>query len=117
MSFLARFFIRLSARRVGEDATGNSYWEAKRALRDGRPKRFVIYAGEAEASVVPPAWWGWLHHTTALPLPETLARDWQKPHLPNLTGSAAAYRPQGSDLRLGVPASPAGAYQAWTPGA
>jgi len=117
MSFLDRFFIRLSARRVGEDATGNSYWESRRALRDGRPKRFVLYAGIPEATAVPPAWWGWLHHTTVAPLTEALAHSWQKPHRPNLTGSAADYRPQGSDLRRGIPTSPAGAYQAWTPGA
>ncbi|MDB5314688.1 MAG: putative dehydrogenase [Rhodospirillales bacterium] len=116
MAFLDRFFIRLSSRRVGEDTIGNTYWESKRALRDGRPRRFVIYAGIAEASVVPPPWWGWLHHTTALPLPEAMAYAWQKPHVQNQTGGPGAYRPQGSDLRLGVPVSPAGAYQAWTPG-
>lgn len=117
MSFLDRLFIRLSARRVGEDTVGNSYWESRRGLRDGRPKRFVLYPGKPEATLVPPPWWGWLHHTTAEPLPEALAYDWQKPHLPNQTGTAAAYRPQGSELRQGVPVSPAGAYQAWTPGA
>ena len=117
MSFLDRLFIRLSARRVGEDTVGNSDWESRRGLRDGRPTRFVLYAGKAEATLVPPPWWGWLHHTTAEPLHEALAHAWQKPHLPNQTGTAGAYRPQGSELRQGVPVSPAGAYQAWTPGA
>lgn len=116
MSFLSSFFIRLSARRVGSDATGNSYWESKRALRDGRPKRFVLFAGPAEASAVPPEWWGWLHHTTPSPLSAQPQYAWQKPHRPNLTGTAEAWRPPGSQYKAGQPVNPAGDYQAWTPG-
>ena len=63
-------------------------------------RRWVIYNGEAEASRVSPEWHGWLHHTyqeppTAAPLPH---KPWEKPHVPNLTGSALAYRPPGSIL-------------------
>lgn len=116
MGLINRILIRLTTRRVGADAAGNSYWEGRRSVRDGRPRRFVLYAGPVEASVVPARWWGWLHHTTAAPLAEDARHSWEKPHLPNLTGSVLAYRPQGSDLRQGVPVSPAGAYEAWTPG-
>lgn len=116
MSFLTSFFVRLSARRIGSDAAGNTYWEAKRATRDGRPKRFVLYAGRPEASAVPPEWWGWLHHTTRDPLPAGPQHAWQKPHLPNQTGTAEAWRPPGSQYKEGRPVSPAGDYQAWTPG-
>jgi NADH:ubiquinone oxidoreductase subunit len=47
-------------------------------------------------------------------------RDWQKPHLQNLTGSPLAYRPKGAIARPGT--EPAerprvtGEYDAWTPG-
>ena len=41
--------------------------------------------------------------------------EWQKPHQPNLTGTAYAYRPKGSIL--GVPTRPKsdGEYDAWQP--
>ena len=40
-------------------------------------------------------------NTTDTPLPETGNRPWQKPHLPNLTGTLSAYRPPGHDYRGG----------------
>ena len=43
-------------------------------------------------------------------------RDWQKPHLPNLTGSPAAYRPKGSILSGKHRPQVTGDYDAWTPG-
>ena len=96
--------------RVGEDDQGNVYYQSK----DGS-RRWVIYDGEAEASRVPPEWHGWLHHTwqeppTVAPLPR---RPWMKPHVPNLTGTEAAYRPPGS-LLAPKPSAPRD-YEAWTP--
>ena len=70
---------------------------------------------EAEASRVAPEWHGWLHHTwqdppTEAPLPR---QPWEKPHVPNLTGSDLAYRPPGSILS---PAPQARSdYEAWAP--
>lgn len=118
MAFLDTLFIRLTSRRVGQDRFGNSYWEA-RSRRDvqGRPIRRVLYAGPPEASAVPPEWWGWIHHTTAAPLPEDAPRrDWQKDHRPNLTGTPQAWRPPGHDARGGQRPATAGDYEAWTPG-
>ena len=43
-------------------------------------------------------------------------REWQKPHLPNLTGSPAAYRPPGSILGDARRPQVTGDYDAWTPG-
>jgi NADH:ubiquinone oxidoreductase subunit len=60
----------------------------------------VIYNGYAEASMIPGAWHGWMHHTVDHPPNERpyTAREWEKPHLPNLTGTRLAYRPPGSIL-------------------
>jgi NADH:ubiquinone oxidoreductase subunit len=40
---------------------------------------------------------------------------WQKPHQPNLTGTAQAYRPPGHDYRGGHRAKATGDYEPWQP--
>jgi NADH:ubiquinone oxidoreductase subunit len=64
---------------------------------------------------VAPEWHGWLHHTwqdppTEAPLPR---QSWEKPHVPNLTGTVAAYHPPGSILAA-TPQARAD-YEAWVP--
>jgi NADH:ubiquinone oxidoreductase subunit len=110
-------FTRLKGRAVGSDAMGNRYYEEKQP-RPGpqRTRRWVIYAGAPEASVVPPEWHAWLHYTTEAPLPQTGRKAWQKPHLPNATGTAQSYRPPGHDYEGGHRARATGDYEAWTPG-
>ena len=49
-------------------------------------------------------------------LPEGSQRPWQKPHLPNLTGTPESYRPPGHDYQGGHRAPATGDYEAWTPG-
>ena len=95
---------------VGADAEGNAYYQSA----DGS-RRWVIYNGEAEASRVPPEWHGWLHHTwQEPPTVQPLAhRAWEKPHVPNLTGTELAYHPSGSIL-LPKPVVPRD-YEAWRP--
>ncbi len=75
----------------------------------------MIFNGEAEASRVSPDWHGWLHHTfDNLPGNHPLAhKPWEKPHLPNLTGTAAAYAPPGS-IRHVDPVERRD-YEAWAP--
>jgi NADH:ubiquinone oxidoreductase subunit len=109
-------FTRLKGRQIGSDAAGNIYYEEKRQ-RPGslRNRRWVAYAGPLEASVVPPEWHAWLHYTTDVPLPETGRKVWQKPHLANLTGTPASYRPPGHDYEGGNRARATGDYEAWTP--
>jgi NADH:ubiquinone oxidoreductase subunit len=103
-------------RRVGEDQLGNVYWEGGRDTA-GEPRRWVIYSGSNDTSRVPPEWFSWLHRQIddvperALP-PE---RSWEKPPVPNLTGTALAYRPQGALEKGGARASATGDYEAWTP--
>ena len=115
----ARHQIRRGSGCVGEDEFGNRYFETreKRYEYDGRPRRFVIYAGYADASKVPPDWHGWLHHTfaeppTTAPLPR---KRWEKPYVHNLTGTLEAWRPPGSLKRDGERPRATGDYEAWTP--
>lgn len=99
-----------TGQRVGEDGAGNVYYQNA----DGS-RRWVMFNGEAEASRVNPDWHGWLHHTfkeppTRNPLPHM---PWERPHVPNLTGTAQAYAPSGSIRRM-QPARKSD-YEAWTP--
>lgn len=107
-----RFFTFRKGVRVGEDAAGNVYYRERNGDR-----RWVIYNGLAEASRVPPDWHGWLHHTVDVPPTEQAyeARSWQRPHVPNMTGTALAYRPKGSILTAARRPAATGDYQAWRP--
>jgi NADH:ubiquinone oxidoreductase subunit len=106
---------------VGQDEFGNRYYRTKNGKIDptlGLERRWVLYSGIAEASMVPPSWHGWLHHTVDVPPTQdtTEPRSWEKPHRPNLTGTAGAYRPSGSTLAQGRRPKATGDYKAWTPG-
>lgn len=115
MTIGTRLFTMLHGSPVGRDAHGNRYFQ-DRALRRGlRRRRWVLYAGAEEASAIPPEWHAWLHYTTDAPLAESTRRVWQKPHLPNLTGTALSYRPPGHDYQGGHRAAATGDYEAWSP--
>src|ERR1700682_1521306 len=106
---------------VGEDEQGNRYFRTKGRKIDpslGFERRWVIYNGYAEATRVPPSWHGWLHHTVDVaPTEESYEpHEWEKPHIPNLTGTPLAYRPSGSTLASGRRPAATGDYQPWTPG-
>ncbi|MDO5632408.1 MAG: NADH:ubiquinone oxidoreductase subunit NDUFA12 [Paracoccus sp. (in: a-proteobacteria)] len=95
-TFNTQFWTWRHGKKVGEDDQGNVFYQTA----DGK-RRWVIYNGEAEASRISPEWHGWLHHTwdqppTKEPLPH---RAWEEPHLPNRTGTAQAYLPEGSLYR------------------
>ncbi|MEJ0009779.1 MAG: NADH:ubiquinone oxidoreductase subunit NDUFA12 [Alphaproteobacteria bacterium] len=106
----------LYGRYVGRDEFGNRYYEARRARNTFEPKRrWVIYRGQAEPSKVPASWHGWLHYTLARPLEKPRQYNWQKEHLPNLTGTSARYVPQGH-ITKGKGRAPATAdYEPWKP--
>ncbi|QCP85186.1 NADH:ubiquinone oxidoreductase subunit NDUFA12 [Cereibacter sphaeroides] len=96
--------------KVGEDEQGNLFYTSK----DGK-RRWVIYNGEIEASRIGADWHGWLHNTwdeppTSKPLAH---KPWEKPHVENLTGTAAAYAPPGS-IRRTEPVARRD-YEAWQP--
>jgi NADH:ubiquinone oxidoreductase subunit len=112
-----RFHTWRNGTRIGDDEFGNVYYEGG-VDSEGRTRRWVIYNGYAEASTVPPGWYGWLHHRFDTPptKEDYRPREWQKPHLPNQTGTPYAYRPKGSLLREGERQRADGDYDAWTPG-
>lgn len=109
-TYNTQVFTALRGVRVGEDDQGNVYYRT----RDDR-HRWVIYNGEAEGSRVNPDWHGWLHRTWDEPPTERplLHQPWQKPHLPNLTGTPEAYAPAGAIVH-GQPLRRAD-YEAWSP--
>lgn len=113
-----RFHTWRFGKRVGEDEAGNVYYQGGKDS-EGRTRRWVIYNGYADASAIPPGWHGWMHHRTDVAPSEEhyVARDWQRSHRPNMTGTPAAYRPQGSMLAKGERPRVTGDYDAWTPGA
>ena len=115
-------YTRFRGEEVGRDASGNRYFREKgggRVHDDSlrKERRWVVYEGDVEASRVPPEWHAWLHHTVAeVPDPASIKkRDWQKPHLPNQTGTAEAYRPPGHVLMGGQRHKATGDYEPWTP--
>jgi NADH:ubiquinone oxidoreductase subunit len=116
MNIGTRLFTMLRGRRVGTDEHGNIYYEEKRARPGLRLRRWVVYAGQPEATKVPPEWDAWLRYTTEAPLPASARKPWQKPPIENPTGTPASYRPPGHDYRGGVRARATGDYEAWTPG-
>jgi len=114
-TFGTALFSRRHGRKVGSDAAGNVYFESKKPIQ-GSTRRWVIYNGSNDASRVPPEWHGWLHGTTdAVPDELPAPRPWQKPPLPNLTGTMEAYRPAGALERGGNRAAATGDYEAWSP--
>lgn len=118
MDLGTKLYTLFRGRYVGTDGDGNRYYEERRKLKGRRRKRWVIYkGGKREASLVPPEWHGWLHHTVDVtpmdrPPPQ---RPWQKEHIPNLTGTTQAYRPPGHDYEGGKRARATGDYEPWTP--
>ena len=104
-----QFYTWRKGNKVGEDAEGNTYYDSAAG------KRWVIFNGLSEASRVSPEWHGWLHHTWDEPPTDKplVHKDWEKPHVENLTGTAAAYAPPGS-IRKTEPVRRSD-YEAWTP--
>jgi NADH:ubiquinone oxidoreductase subunit len=102
---------------VGRDEFGNRYYLDRRTKGRKREKRWVLYRGIPEASKVPPLWYGWLHGTSDTPPANNSSRlyDWQKPHLPNLTGTNQAYLPPGHPSRPGGRKPIDQDYEAWSP--
>ena len=112
-----RFHTWRRGERVGEDEFGNVYYQGGKDS-EGRTRRWVIYKGYAEASAIPPGWHGWMHHRTDTPPSREnyVAREWQKTHRANPTGTPFAYRPKGSIAVGGERPRVTGDYDAWTPG-
>jgi NADH:ubiquinone oxidoreductase subunit len=107
---------------VGCDQFGNRYYQERPFLSLGwllsknkgshQLRRWVVYKGMAEPTKVPPQWHGWLHGTeTHPPQSNDPLYSWQKPPLPNLTGTSHAYHPKES----GQEDPKAKGYEPWSP--
>jgi NADH:ubiquinone oxidoreductase subunit len=113
-----RVTIGWQGRFVGEDELGNKYYQQRSGVGSlGKPRRWVIYRELSDASLVPPEWHGWLHHTVDVPPTEEsyTPKPWQKKHRPNMTGTPEAYRPGGSILASSERPAATGDYKAWRP--
>ena len=117
MSLGTWIYTLLNGDLIGTDEFGNRYYRGKGKKLHGRERRWVVYQGRPEPSKVPAEWHAWLHHTVEEPLTEQAAksRPWQQEHLPNLTGTANAYRPAGHEFKGGQRAAATGDYEAWSP--
>lgn len=108
-------FTLLKGHLVGTDSYGNRYYQ-ERSKSSDVSRRWVLYNGEVEASKVPSEWHAWLHRTVnEVPDINKKGYHWEKPHIPNLTGTDAAYRPPGSLLIKGKRPPATGDYEPWNP--
>lgn len=107
------YLTRRHGREVGRDDAGNLYFQH----RKDPARRWVIYDGSNDGSRVPPGWQAWLKGTIdELPheaLPQR--RHFQQDPVPNLTGTMAAFRPDGALGSGRVRPASTGDYQPWTP--
>lgn len=113
-----RVTIWRQGRLVGQDELGNTYYVQRKGVGPlGVPRRWVVYQNLAEPSKVPPEWHGWLHYTVDTPPTEEAytAKPWQQSHRMNMTGTAEAWRPQGSILAASARPKATGDYKAWRP--
>ncbi len=116
MKLLNDIMIVMFSNKVGEDEFGNMYYEQKRANSGYRKKRFVRYLGDVESTKIPPMWHAWLHYIEKkIPRKKRKKYAWQQPHLPNLTGTIHAFKPQGSLSELGRRKKSYADYEPWQP--
>jgi NADH:ubiquinone oxidoreductase subunit len=90
----------------GKDTFGNKYYQSRLHWGRPKPKRWVVYKNTPEASMIPPEWYGWLHHTTDAPLDVT-RHSWQRDHQPNLTHTTEAFQPKPAPIKPD--------YKSWIP--
>jgi NADH:ubiquinone oxidoreductase subunit len=138
MTVTTRLHTLFTGKLVGTDQFGNSYYTEKKQAKGRRTKRWVMYKPSkkawwqwalvfpilltnrlavAEPSKVPPEWHGWLHYTLDKPPADRMPtrHAWEKPHLPNLTGTPNAYVPPGHLLRGGKRDLSTSDYEPWQP--
>ena len=75
-----------------------------------------MYSGKIEASKIPPHWHAWLHKSIDVPpIHYKHKYDWQKDHLPNMTGTSKAYYPNSQPLSKLKNKPVAKEYETWKP--
>lgn len=102
MQLIQQILIKLTAKKIGDDEFGNSYYQ------NSKGKRFIVYKGCAEPSKIPAHWHCWIHYNTDT-APVNIKTDkfpWQKIHRPNLTGTRNSYKPNNKTNKK---------YESWQP--
>lgn len=111
MSLINKIYFKLYCKEVGRDRYGNIYYVSSKKNYLGHNKRFVDYKGLKESSKVPPIWHAWLHYLSD-EVPCTADKkqyDWEREHVPNLSGTKYAYNPALSkNIKIQT-------YSAWNP--
>lgn len=116
MTITTRLYTYFNGELVGEDEFGNRYYTEKKQPKSGKVKRWVVYKGIAEPSKIPAQWFSWMHYINdTVPKNSDKKHSWEKPHLPNLTGTKNAYAPAGSLREAGIHDRTTADYEAWTP--
>jgi len=108
-----RLFTWWRGEEVGRDEAGNVYYQSKK----DPARRWVVYDGSNDGSRVPPDWQLWLRGTID-ELPDKAlppVRHWQKKPLPNMTGTMAAFRPDGALGSGRIRPASTGDYEPWVP--
>ncbi|NRB10448.1 MAG: NADH:ubiquinone oxidoreductase subunit NDUFA12 [Rickettsiaceae bacterium] len=102
MSIINKIWLKIFAKKVGEDRFGNKYYLGNNTNYLGQKKRYVIFNGIEESSKVPPVWHAWLHYMSDVTPSDSTENNysWQQDHLPNLTGTKYAYNPARSDKNV-----------------
>jgi NADH:ubiquinone oxidoreductase subunit len=109
MSLINNLCIKFFAKKIGQDKFGNSYYLGKGQDYLGNFKRYVIYNGINQSSKIPPMWHSWLHYANDEVPTERSSFNWEKPYLPNVTGTKYAYDPaKAKNKRIKT-------YESWTP--
>ena len=112
MDFITRLKVMFFFKYQGRDEFGNIFFQEKKISK--KPRRIVRYNGQVESSKIPPAWHAWLHHTqNECPSDNQNKKyDWQKKHLPNLSGTIHSHQP---DLKPKDQNNSDEYYQSWNP--
>ncbi len=89
IGFLKRLFFR---KLVVIDKFGNRYYQCG-------DLRWVEYKGNSEPNKIPPDLYLWLSHSIEEFEVTNSSYSWERDRIPNLTGTAYAYLPQGHILK------------------
>ncbi len=83
----------------------------------GVERRWVLYKGYAEASTIPPGWYGWMHHRVDTPPTSRItSRASGRSRIAELHRLAAGLSSEGLQCRRPRPPKVTGDYKAWSPG-
>ena len=109
-TFGTRLWSYINGYEVGRDEKNNRYYRNK-----SDTKRWVIYEGEIDSSMINPEWNNWLRYTSK-DIPKKADKYfWQKNHKPNQTGTQNAYVPKSDHESPITQKQKSLGYEKWKP--